>query len=73
MTPSHAMSHSTADEISAFLDQLSDQAEVGHFIDNLGQDLVASGVLRKAKPWNAPKSCRPLKATSRTFTRCNSF
>ena len=32
------MSHSTStpDEISAFLGQLSEQAEIGHFIDNLG-------------------------------------
>ena len=45
------MSHSTstADEIGAFLDQLSGQAEIGDFIDNMGQDLVASGVLRKAE------------------------
>ena len=40
---------STADEISAFLDQLSGQAEINDFIDNLGQDLVASGILRKAE------------------------
>ena len=30
---------STADEISAFLDQLSGQAKISDFIDNLGQDL----------------------------------
>ena len=41
--------HSTADEISAFLDQLSGEAEIHDFIDNLGQDLVASSILREAE------------------------
>ena len=37
---------STAGEITAFLDQLARQAEITDFIQNLGRDLVASGVLR---------------------------
>eukprot|EP01043_Picozoa_sp_COSAG02_P008563 COSAG02_NODE_276_length_26189_cov_810.678191_8_plen_95_part_00 len=37
---------STAGEITAFLDQLVGQAEITDFIQNLGRDLVASGVLR---------------------------
>ena len=37
---------STAGEITAFLDQLAGQAEITDFIQNLGRDLVASGVLR---------------------------
>ena len=37
---------STADEITAFLDQLARQAQITDFIQNLGRDLVASGVLR---------------------------
>ena len=37
---------STPDEIKAFLEQLAAQAEITDFIQNLGRDLVASGVLR---------------------------
>ena len=37
---------SSSDEIKAFLEQLAGQAEITDFIQNLGRDLVASGVLR---------------------------
>ena len=37
---------SSSDEIKAFLEQLASQAEITDFIQNLGRDLVASGVLR---------------------------
>ena len=39
---------STEAEWSAFLDQLRDQAEIDDFIENLGQDLVGSEILREA-------------------------
>ena len=41
---------SSPDEIKAFLEQLAGQAEITDFIQNLGRDLVASGVLRTIGP-----------------------
>ena len=40
---------STEAEIAQFLDCLRDDAGIRDFIPNLGQDLVASGVLREAE------------------------
>eukprot|EP01048_Picozoa_sp_COSAG05_P025529 COSAG05_NODE_6534_length_942_cov_1.344009_1_plen_219_part_00 len=44
-----AAQHSTAQEIEAFLTALTRVAGITDFIENLGRDLVASGVLRKAE------------------------
>ena len=39
-----AAAQSTETEWTAFLDQLRDEAEIDDFIENLGQDLVGSGL-----------------------------
>ena len=36
-------------EVTAFLDELRDTALIHNFIENLGQDLVSTGVLREAE------------------------
>ena len=47
---------SSAAEIAAFLAQLKNQAEVTDFMENLGQDLLGSGVLREADFGKKPTS-----------------
>jgi hypothetical protein len=56
-----AAAQSTETEWTAFLDQLRDEAEIGDFIENLGQDLVGSEILREAEFGKKPSMLQKSK------------
>jgi hypothetical protein len=52
-------------EVTAFLDELRDTALIHNFIENLGQDLVSTGVLREAEFGKKPGMLQLAKLTIR--------
>jgi hypothetical protein len=59
--PAAAVAQSTETEWTAFLDQLRDEAEIDDFIENLGQDLVGSEILREAEFGKKPSMLQKSK------------
>ena len=61
-----AAAQSTETEWTTFLDQLRDQAEIDDFIENLGQDLVGSEILREAEFGKKPSMLQKSKLKARS-------